>query len=317
MGGRKSDFTLSTNTLDDLFSSQEERDEANKPRITEIPLELIDPFPNHPFKVIDDEEMFNLAESIKEYGVMTPAIVRRKEDGRYEMVAGHRRKRGCELAGLKTLRAEVLDINRDEATIFMVDSNLQQRTKLLPSEKAFSYKMRLEAMKRQVKRTDLTSVPAAQKLKGKTSRAILAEQAGESQDNIRRYIRLTELIPNLLTMVDEEKIALRPAVELSYFSHPLQEKLYEIIDMEQCTPSHAQTIRMRKLFEKGTLTEEVMLTIMQEEKPNQREKLVIRDSRVQRLLPKNLPVSKREEYIVRALEYYGKYRERMKKEQER
>ena len=317
MGGRKSDFTLSTNTLDDLFSSQEERDEAKKQRITEIPLELIDPFPGHPFKVIDDEEMFNLAESIKEYGVMTPAIVRRKEDGRYEMIAGHRRKRGCELAGLKTLRAEVLDINRDEATIFMVDSNLQQRTKLLPSEKAFSYKMRLEAMKRQGKRTDLTSVPAAQKLKGKTSRAILAEQAGESQDNIRRYIRLTELIPNLLTMVDEEKIALRPAVELSYFSHPLQEKLYEIIDMEQCTPSHAQTIRMRKLFEKGTLTEEVMLTIMQEEKPNQREKLVIRDSRVQRLLPKNLPVSKREEYIVRALEYYGKYLERMKKEQER
>ena len=315
MGGRKSDFTLSTNTLDDLFSSQEERDEAKKQRITEIPLELIDPFPNHPFKVIDDEEMFNLAESIKEYGVMTPAIVRRKEDGRYEMIAGHRRKRGCELAGLKTLRAEVLDINRDEATIFMVDSNLQQRTKLLPSEKAFSYKMRLEAMKRQGKRTDLTCAPVEHKLR--KSRDVLANEVGESREQIRRYIRLTELIPNLLTMVDEEKIALRPAVELSYFSHPLQEKLYEIIDMEQCTPSHAQTIRMRKLFEKGALTEEVMLTIMQEEKPNQREKLVIRDSRVQKLLPKNLPVSKREEYIVRALEYYGKYRERMKKEQER
>ena len=222
MGGRKSDFTLSTNTLDDLFSSQEERDEANKPRITEIPLELIDPFPNHPFKVIDDEEMFNLAESIKEYGVMTPAIVRRKEDGRYEMVAGHRRKRGCELAGLKTLRAEVLDINRDEATIFMVDSNLQQRTKLLPSEKAFSYKMRLEAMKRQGKRTDLTCAPVEHKLR--KSRDVLANEVGESREQIRRYIRLTELIPNLLTMVDEEKIALRPAVELSYFSHPLQEK---------------------------------------------------------------------------------------------
>ena len=315
MGGRKSDFTLSTNTLDDLFSSQEERDEAKKQRITEIPLELIDPFPGHPFKVIDDEEMFNLAESIKEYGVMTPAIVRRKEDGRYEMIAGHRRKRGCELAGLKTLRAEVLDINRDEATIFMVDSNLQQRTKLLPSEKAFSYKMRLEAMKRQGKRTDLTCAPVEHKLR--KSRDVLANEVGESREQIRRYIRLTELIPNLLTMVDEEQIALRPAVELSYFSHPLQEKLYEIIDMEQCTPSHAQTIRMRKLFEKGALTEEVMLTIMQEEKPNQREKLVIRDSRVQKLLPKNLPVSKREEYIVRALEYYGKYRERMKKEQER
>lgn len=315
MGGRKSDFTLSTNTLDDLFSSQEERDEAKKQRITEIPLELIDPFPSHPFKVIDDEEMFNLAESIKEYGVMTPAIVRRKEDGRYEMVAGHRRKRGCELAGLKTLRAEVLDINRDEATIFMVDSNLQQRTKLLPSEKAFSYKMRLEAMKRQGKRTDLTCAPVEHKLR--KSRDVLANEVGESREQIRRYIRLTELIPNLLTMVDEEKIALRPAVELSYISHSLQEKLCEMIDMEQCTPSHAQTIRMHKLFEKGALTEEVMLVIMQEEKPNQREKLVIRDSRVQKLLPRNLPVSKREEYIIRALEYYGKYREKMKKEQER
>ncbi len=315
MGGRKSDFTLPTNTLDDLFSSQEERDEAKKQRITEIPLELIDPFPNHPFKVIDDEEMFNLAESIKEYGVMTPAIVRRKEDGRYEMVAGHRRKRGCELAGLKTLRAEVLDINRDEATIFMVDSNLQQRTKLLPSEKAFSYKMRLEAMKRQGKRTDLTCAPVEHKLR--KSRDVLANEVGESREQIRRYIRLTELVPELLQMVDEDKIALRPAVELSYLSHPLQETLCEIIDMEQCTPSHAQTIRMRKLFENNELTEDSMLNIMQEEKPNQKEKLVIRDSRVQKLLPKNLPVSKREEYIIRALEYYGKYREKMRREQER
>ena len=317
MAGRKSDFTLPTNAIDDLFSSQEERDEAKLKKIVEIPLALIDAFPGHPFKVVDDEEMLNLAESIKEYGVMTPAIVRQKEDGRYEMIAGHRRKRGCELAGIKTLRAEVVEMNRDEATIFMVDSNLQQRTKLLPSEKAFSYKMRLEAMKRQGKRTDLTSVPMAQKLKGKTSREILAEQAGESQDNIRRYIRLTELVPELLQMVDEDKIALRPAVELSYLSHPLQETLYEIIDMEQCTPSHAQTIRMRKLFENNELTEDSMLNIMQEEKPNQKEKLVIRDSRVQKLLPKNLPVSKREEYIIRALEYYGKYREKMRREQER
>ena len=216
MAGRKSDFTLPTNAIDDLFSSQEERDEAKLKKIVEIPLALIDAFPGHPFKVVDDEEMLNLAESIKEYGVMTPAIVRQKEDGRYEMIAGHRRKRGCELAGIKTLRAEVVEMNRDEATIFMVDSNLQQRTKLLPSEKAFSYKMRLEAMKRQGKRTDLTSVPMAQKLKGKTSREILAEQAGESQDNIRRYIRLTELVPELLQMVDEDKIALRPAVELSF-----------------------------------------------------------------------------------------------------
>ncbi len=315
MAGRKSDFTLPTNAIDDLFSSQEERDEAKLKKIVEIPLALIDAFPGHPFKVVDDEEMLNLAESIKEYGVMTPAIVRQKEDGRYEMIAGHRRKRGCELAGIQTLRAEVVEMNRDEATIFMVDSNLQQRTKLLPSEKAFSYKMRLEAMKRQGKRTDLTCAPLEHKLR--KSRDILADNVGESREQIRRYIRLTELVPELLQMVDEDKIALRPAVELSYLSHPLQETLCEIIDMEQCTPSHAQTIRMRKLFENNELTEDSMHNIMQEEKPNQKEKLIIRDSRVQKLLPKNLPVSKREEYIIRALEYYGKYREKMRREQER
>lgn len=315
MAGRKSDFTLPTNAIDDLFSSQEERDEAKLKKIVEIPLALIDAFPGHPFKVVDDEEMLNLAESIKEYGVMTPAIVRQKEDGRYEMIAGHRRKRGCELAGIQTLRAEVVEMDRDEATIFMVDSNLQQRTKLLPSEKAFSYKMRLEAMKRQGKRTDLTCAPLEHKLR--KSRDILADNVGESREQIRRYIRLTELVPELLQMVDEDKVALRPAVELSYLSHPLQKTLCEIIDMEQCTPSHAQTIRMRKLFENNELTEDSMLNIMQEEKPNQKEKLVIRDSRVQKLLPKNLPVSKREEYIIRALEYYGKYREKMRREQER
>ena len=315
MAGRKSDFTLPTNAIDDLFSSQEERDEAKLKKIVEIPLALIDAFPGHPFKVVDDEEMLNLAESIKEYGVMTPAIVRQKEDGRYEMIAGHRRKRGCELAGIQTLRTEVVEMDRDEATIFMVDSNLQQRTKLLPSEKAFSYKMRLEAMKRQGKRTDLTCAPLEHKLR--KSRDILADNVGESREQIRRYIRLSELVPELLQMVDEDKVALRPAVELSYLSHPLQKTLCEIIDMEQCTPSHAQTIRMRKLFENNELTEDSMLNIMQEEKPNQKEKLVIRDSRVQKLLPKNLPVSKREEYIIRALEYYGKYREKMRREQER
>ena len=195
MAGRKSDFTLPTNAIDDLFSSQEERDEAKLKKIVEIPLALIDAFPGHPFKVVDDEEMLNLAESIKEYGVMTPAIVRQKEDGRYEMIAGHRRKRGCELAGIQTLRAEVVEMDRDEATIFMVDSNLQQRTKLLPSEKAFSYKMRLEAMKRQGKRTDLTCAPLEHKLR--KSRDILADNVGESREQIRRYIRLTELVPEL------------------------------------------------------------------------------------------------------------------------
>lgn len=313
---RKREIDFDFPKLDDLFTTQEERDEAKLKKIYDIPLDQIDDFPNHPFKVIDDEDMLNLAESIKEYGIITPAIVRKKEDGRYELIAGHRRKRACELAGLDKLRSEIVDMERDEAIIFMVDSNLQ-RTKILPSEKAFSYKMRLEAMKRQGKRTDLTSVPTAQKLNGKTSREILGKQVGESQDNIRRYIRLTELIPEILDMVDREEIALRPAVEISYLTKGLQKNLLEIMDMEQCTPSHAQTLRMRRMLENGKLTEEALLAIMQEEKPNQKERLILRDSRVQKLFPKNLPAEKREEYIIKAMEYYGKYRERLKESKER
>ncbi len=313
---RKQEIDFDLPKLDDLFTTQEERDEAKLKKIYDIPIDQIDDFPDHPFKVIDDEDMLNLTESIKEYGIITPAIVRKKEDGRYELIAGHRRKRACELAGLETLRSEVVDMERDEAIIFMVDSNLQ-RTKILPSEKAFSYKMRLEAMKRQGKRTDLTSVPLAQKLNGKTSREILGKQVGESQDNIRRYIRLTELTPEILEMVDREEIALRPAVELSYLPKELQQNLLEIMDMEQCTPSHAQTLRMRRMLENGKLTGEALLAIMQEEKPNQKERLVLRDSRVQKLFPRNLPAEKREEYIIKAMEYYGKYRERLKESKER
>lgn len=221
---KKSELDFHLPSADDLFSTQEEREDAKLKRIYEIPLDEIDPFPKHPFKVKEDEDMKTLVDSIKEFGVLTPATVRRKEDGRYELLSGHRRKRACELAGLDTLRCEVVELDKDAATIFMVDSNLQ-RTTILPSEKAFSYKMRLDAMKRQGQRTDLTSVPLAQKSSGQTSRARLGEQVGESQDNIRRYIRLTCLIPQLLEMVDEGKIALRPAVEISYLPRDMQESL--------------------------------------------------------------------------------------------
>lgn len=313
---RKQEIDFDLPKLDDLFTTQEERDEAKLKKIYDIAIDQIDDFPEHPFKVIDDEDMLNLTESIKEYGIITPAIVRKKEDGRYELIAGHRRKRACELAGLETLRSEVVDMERDEAIIFMVDSNLQ-RTKILPSEKAFSYKMRLEAMKRQGKRTDLTSSPVATKLKGMRSDEQLAAMVGEGKDNIRRYIRLTELIPEILEMVDREEIALRPAVELSYLPVGIQKKLYQIMDMEQCTPSHAQTLRMRRLFEDRKLNDQALYNIMREEKPNQKERLVLRDSRVQKLFPRNLPAEKREEYIIKAMEYYGKYRERLKESKER
>lgn len=313
---RKQEIDFELPKLDDLFTTQQERDEAKLKKIHDIPLDQIDDFPSHPFKVMDDEEMLKLVESIREYGVITPAIVRKKEDGKYEMISGHRRKRACALAGIETLRAEVVEMSHDEAIIFMVDSNLQ-RTKILPSEKAFSYKMRLEAMKRQGKRTDLTSNPLGWKFHGKESAGILADEVGDSQTQVRRYIRLTELIPEILEMVDQEQVALRPAVEISYFPKKMQKTLCEIMDMEQCTPSHAQTIRMRRMLESGKLTEESLLAIMQEEKPNQKERLVLRDSRVQKLFPRNLPAEKREEYIIKAMEYYGKYRERLKESKER
>ena len=305
MAGRKSDFTLPT--LDDLFSTQELRDDAKRSKIRDIPLELIDDFPDHPFKVRDDEDMIQLVESVKERGVITPATVRQKEDGRYELISGHRRKRACELAGFENLRCEVVDLDRDAATVLMVESNYQ-RSQILPSEKAFAYKMRLEAMKRQAGRPSKeNSVPVAQNYEGKTSRELLGEQVGESQDQVRRYIRLTNLVPELLDLVDEGKIKMRPAVELSYLDEDSQRAVVDEIDLNQCTPSHDQTIRMRKFFTDGKLTPEVVSAIMSEEKPNQREKIVLRGDKVRSLIPKNIPVSQTEDYVVKALEHYSRF----------
>ena len=305
MAGRKSDFTLPT--LDDLFSTQELRDDAKLSKIRDIPLELIDDFPDHPFKVRDDEDMIQLVESVKERGVITPATVRQKEDGRYELISGHRRKRACELAGFEALRCEVVDLDRDAATVLMVESNYQ-RSQILPSEKAFAYKMRLEAMKRQAGRPSKdNSVPVAQNYEGKTSRELLGEQVGESQDQVRRYIRLTNLVPELLELVDEGKIKMRPAVELSYLDEDSQRAVVDEIDLNQCTPSHDQTIRMRKFFTDGKLTPEVVSAIMGEEKPNQREKIVLRGDKVRSQIPKNIPVSQTEDYVVKALEHYSRF----------
>ena len=302
MAGRKSDFTLPT--LDDLFSTQELRDDAKLSKIRDIPLELIDDFPDHPFKVRDDEDMIQLVESVKERGVITPATVRQKEDGRYELISGHRRKRACELAGFEALRCEVVDLDRDAATVLMVESNYQ-RPQILPSEKAFAYKMRLEAMKRQGQRSDLTLSPVGTKF-DRSSEAI-TEETGDSRNQIHRYIRLTNLVQELLDLVDEGKIKMRPAVELSYLDEDSQRAVVDEIDLNQCTPSHDQTIRMRKFFTEGKLTPEVVSAIMSEEKPNQREKIVLRGDKVRSLIPKNIPVSQTEEYVVKALEHYSRF----------
>lgn len=305
------DIELKLPSLDELFSSQEERDDAKLKRIYEIPINEIDPFPDHPFKVKDDEDMMNLVESIRGNGVLTPATVRKKDNGRYELLSGHRRMRACQIAGLDTLRCEVVEMDRNEATIFMVESNFQ-RTTILPSEKAFAYKMRLDAMKRQGQRTDLTCEPVAHKLQGSKSRDILADQVGESKDQVRRYIRLTELIPDLLDMVDNGQIALRPAVEISYIPRPQQKQLLETIEFEQCTPSHAQTIRMRRMAEEGKLTAEAIEAVMSEQKPNQKERIILKGERFSRLFPPDLPVSKREDYIVAAMEHYARHRHRQR-----
>lgn len=304
MAGRKSDFTLTK--LDDLFTTQAQRDEEQLSKIRDIPLELIDDFPDHPFKVRDDEDMMQLVESVKERGVITPATVRQKEDGRYELVSGHRRKRACELAGFETLRSEIVDLNRDEATILMVESNFQ-RSEILPSEKAFAYKMRLEALSRQGKRTDLTSNPLGRKSDGKETAQIIGEQSGDSQTQVRRYIRLTNLVPELLEFVDEGRIKMRPAVELSYLDEDCQRDVVDEIDLNDATPSHDQAIRMRKLFNEGNLTTEAIHAVMSEEKPNQKEKIVLRGDRVRQLIPKNIPVSQTEDFVCKALEHYNKF----------
>lgn len=303
MTGRKSDFTLTN--LDDLFKTQEVRDEEKLSKIKDIPLSEIDDFPEHPFKVKDDEDMLQLVESIKERGVITPATVRLKEDGRYELISGHRRKRASELAGFETLRCEVVELTRDEATILMVESNYQ-RSQILPSEKAFAYKMRLDAIKRQGKRTDLTSRPVGTKL----SVTEISNEVGDSERQIHRFIRLTNLVPELLEFVDEGKIKMRPAVELSYLDEDSQRFVVDEIDMNDATPSHDQTIRMRKFYEEGKLTGNVIQAIMSEEKPNQKEKLVLRGDRVRSLIPKTVPLRETEDYVCKALEHYGKYLQR-------
>ena len=310
---RTSDFSLPK--FEDIFSTQEERDEAKLDKIRDIPLSEIDSFPDHPFHVRDDEDMQQLVESIKEHGVMTPAVLRLKEDGRYELVAGHRRKRACELAGLDTLRSEVKDLTRDEAVVYMVESNFQ-RTTILPSEKAFAYRMRLEAMKRQAGRPSKNNlVPVGQKY----SREVLSDQTGDSQTQIQRYIRLTYLIPELLKLVDEGRMKMRPAVELSYLNPYYQQFILDEIELNECTPSHAQTIRMRKLADEHALDADIISDIMSEEKPNQKtERLAFNAARVRKLLPDDLPKEKTEDFICEAITFYRKYhRERSARSSDR
>lgn len=298
---RTTDFTLPK--LDDLFSSQEERENGKMPNIKDIPLSLLDEFPNHPFKVRDDEDMLKLIESVSERGVLVPAIVRSKADGRYELISGHRRKRASEYAGKNNMRCIVSDLDDDAATIIMVDSNIQ-REHILPSEKAFAYKMRLDAMKHQGKRNDLTSRQVGEKL---LSIEQLAENSDDSARQIQRYIRLTYLVDELLEMVDENKIKMSPAVEISYLDEDCQRDLVDAIDDELCTPSHAQAIRMHKDFNEGTLTREKIYSVMKEEKGNQKPKISIQVEKINKYLPKNVKKEQTEEFICKALELYSKY----------
>ena len=301
--------------LDDLFSTDESRAEAQLEKVVTLNPADISDFPNHPFKVKQDEAMAEMADSVKQYGVLVPALVRPKADGGYEMVAGHRRKCAATLAGITEMPCIVRNLTDDEATIIMVDSNLQRET-ILPSEKAFAYKMKLEAIKRQGERTDLTSSPLDKKLKGLTSAQQVSQKSGDSQPQIYRYIRLTELIPPMLDMVDNGKIAFRPAVELSYLSKEQQQSLYDTMECEDCTPSLAQAIKMKEFSRDGKLTEEVILSIMQEEKPNQLEKPAFRDERITRLIPKSIPRGQETDFVIRALEFYNRHLQR-RRDQER
>ena len=307
----KKQIDLGLTGLDELFMDDKERAESKLPKIHEIPLSEIDEFPNHPFHVRIDEDMDQLVESIKERGIITPVTLRQKPDGRYEIVSGHRRTKACELAGLATVKAEIKELSRDEAIILMVESNLQ-RTTILPSEKAFSYKMRLEAMKRQQgERTDLTSVPLGQK-SGKTSREVLADSSTDSNTQIQRYIRLTHLIEPLLDLVDTGKIAFRPAVELSYLTEEEQNGLLDSINSEQSTPSLAQALKMKEFSQNGRLNADVILSIMCEQKPNQKEKISFQSERLKPFIPKNFTAKQTEDYVINALEYYHRYQLRQK-----
>lgn len=311
----KKNNKIELTAYDDLFETDQSRKEAALSRIREIPIAEIDCFPDHPFKVLVDEDMEQLVDSVKRNGIMTPAIVRQKEDGRYEMISGHRRKKACELAELQTLKCEVKELNRDEAVITMVESNLQRST-ILPSEKAFAYKMRLEAMNRQGCRTDLTSSPLATKSRNGRSDVELGQIVGESKDQIRRFIRLTELVPEILQMVDERRIAFRPAVEISYLSQEYQYTLLEAMSYYEATPSLVQAVKMKKFMQDGKLTDEIIRSLMQEEKPNQKAKPAFRDERITRLIPKSIPKGQETDFVVKALEHYKRYLQR-RREQER
>ena len=302
-------------SVDELFTTQEEREIAQRETVMDIPLTEISDFPNHPFKVLIDEDMEQLVESIKRNGVMTPATVRLKEDGRYELISGHRRRKACELAGLETLKCEVKDLSRDEAIIIMVESNLQRST-ILPSEKAFAYKMRLEAMKRQAGRpTKDNYSPMGNNLEFATSSDELAEKVGESKNQIFRFIRLTELVPEILQMVDDRQIAFRPAVEISYLSEEQQYTLLEAMEYSDATPSLAQAIKMKKFMQDGKLTNEVIQSIMEEEKPNQKEKPAFRDERITKLIPKSVPRGQESDFVVKALEFYNRHLQRQRSQE--
>ena len=313
---RKKDIDLDLTGFAELFMNDEGRAESRLPRIYDIPLSEIDDFPNHPFKVKMDEDMNQLVQSVKERGIITPVTLRRKEDGRYEIVSGHRRRKACELAGLERVPAEIKELSRDEAIILMVESNLQ-RSIILPSEKAFSYKMRLEAMKRQAGRPQENCSPVDNNLKGIKTASLFKEQTGDGQAQVYRYIRLTELIPELLDMVDENKIAFRPAVELSYLTETEQHNLLNSISYNDATPSLPQAIRLKEFSKAGKLSAEVIEAILGEEKPNQHEKISFKAERLRPYIPSSVPLEKTEDYIIKALEYYQRARERQKREQAR
>lgn len=314
--GRHSANNIELSAFDDLFETDESREELKRERLMDVSVTDIQDFPDHPYQVKDDENMMELVESIKTYGLLQPVLLRQLENGTYEMVSGHRRKRAFELAGIEKIPSRVMELTDDEAILMMVDSNLQ-RDEILPSEKAKAYKMRLDAMKRQGMRTDLTSSPLGIKSDRKQSLDTLGEEVGESRNQIHRYIRLNELIPELLSLVDEKQIALRPAVEISYLPKEAQQWLSEAIELNLATPSHAQTIKMRKFQEQGELTKGVVESIMMEEKPNQREKPVFKDKRITNLIPKSVPYEKQCDYVVKALECYNRIQEKKRNQPDR
>lgn len=310
----KSNASEMLTSLDSLFTTQEQRDEAKRDSVQDIPISQISDFPEHPFKVKQDEAMLEMAESVRQYGVLVPGLVRQLEDGSYQMVSGHRRKLASELAGRDTIPCIVRDLTDDEAVIIMVDSNLQ-RERVLPSEKAFAYKMKLDAMRRQGQRTDLTSTPVVEKLKGKDalSSAIVGKTSGDSYEQVRRFIRLTNLIPEILDMVDDGRIAFRPAVEMSYLAEQEQCALYDTMGREDCTPSLAQAIKMKAFSRDGKLTDAVILSIMEEEKPNQKEQFRIPKERISKYFKPGTPARTMEDTIIKALDYYRKRQREMER----